>query len=73
MTPNLDGVNDYFYIDKLYEYNLEVYNRWGERMFKSETLYDNDFYGENLPDGTYYIIVTTSNKVIYKSWLQISR
>jgi len=75
VTPNGDGVNDYFLIDTSNNecaYNLEVqiYNRWGVKVFES------DDYGVNgdvfdgystgrmtiddtnqLPTGTYYYIL----------------
>ena len=37
-TPNQDGVNDYFLPmnSNIEYYNIEIYNRWGELIYKSE-------------------------------------
>jgi hypothetical protein len=53
------------------EINLEVYNRWGNLVFKSPD-YKNEFdgrgnqpnniLGAELPDGTYYYIVLATDK-----------
>ncbi|EHO09904.1 gliding motility-associated C-terminal domain-containing protein [Myroides odoratimimus] len=37
VTPNGDGKNDYFIIDNIHKYpnnTVEIYNRWGVRVFK---------------------------------------
>jgi gliding motility-associated-like protein len=70
-SPNGDGQNDTFVIknltgEKIY---LEIYNRWGNIVFKDEN-YQNDWggnanfgvvLGQGLPDGTYYYIVEIGN------------
>jgi gliding motility-associated-like protein len=70
-SPNGDGVNDTFVIknhtnEKI---SLEIYNRWGNIVFKNEN-YQNDWggianfgvvLGQGLPDGTYYYIVEIGN------------
>ncbi|MFQ5335328.1 MAG: gliding motility-associated C-terminal domain-containing protein, partial [Flavobacteriales bacterium] len=58
-TPNGDGLNEYFYIvnlDKHPQSKLVIYNRWGEKIYES-TDYQNDWDGDNHPDGTYYWIL----------------
>ena len=63
-SPNGDGVNDYWELDFIEKYPsavIEVYNRWGQKVFESETGYpvpwDGIFEGEPLPVGTYYYII----------------
>jgi gliding motility-associated-like protein len=62
-TPNGDGVNDYWQIDNIQLFEnceVEVFNRWGERLFYSRgyvTPFDGRFNGEPLPVGTYYYII----------------
>ncbi len=63
ITPNGDGKNDTWVIDYINEYPdhvVEIYNRWGELLFRT-TKYQNDwdgtFNGENLPIGTYYYVI----------------
>ena len=61
ITPNNDGLNDFFVIEcaEFYDAVIEfcVYNRWGNQVYRSEA-YQNDWDGyydnEPLPDGTYY-------------------
>lgn len=73
VSPNGDGLNDYFIIDNIWLYpqnKVRVFNRWGREVFYTEN-YDssgNVFRGiaegkgvinkgEQLPSGTYYYIV----------------
>ncbi|NBL63580.1 T9SS type B sorting domain-containing protein [Flavobacterium sp. NST-5] len=74
VTPNGDGLNDYFIIDGIRNYpnnKVMIYNRWGVKVFET-TSYDsngNVFNGysegratfnpeDRLPSGTYYYILT---------------
>ncbi len=57
-TPNGDGLNDQFAIIKndtlkILEFNLEVYNRWGNRVYISQ---DENFEwdAQDMAEGTYY-------------------
>jgi gliding motility-associated-like protein len=62
-TPNGDGVNDAFYIPNsgLTEYSLEIYDRWGVKIFEStapEIRWDGrSTSGMPCSDGTYYYIL----------------
>ncbi|MBV6485583.1 MAG: hypothetical protein KFKLKKLM_02153 [Flavobacteriales bacterium] len=63
ITPNGDGKNDTWvidYIDQYPNHAVEIYNRWGELLYRS-TAYKNDwngtYNGENLPVGTYYYVI----------------
>ncbi|RLJ30632.1 gliding motility-associated-like protein, partial [Flavobacterium lindanitolerans] len=73
MTPNGDGLNEFFQIEGLDCYpnnTVEIYNRWGVLVFDAQG-YDNTtkvFRGvsegratvkksEELPDGTYYYVL----------------
>jgi gliding motility-associated-like protein len=63
ITPNGDGKNDTWvidYIDQYPDHVVEIYNRWGELLYRS-TDYKNDwngtYNGENLPVGTYYYVI----------------
>lgn len=63
ITPNGDGKNDTWVIDYIDQYPnhvVEIYNRWGELLYRS-TAYKNDwdgkYNGENLPIGTYYYVI----------------
>lgn len=64
-SPTDDGYNDEFYVDILGEthFELEIYNRWGRRVFKTDDpdepwIGKVDNTGEKCEAGTYYYIVT---------------
>ena len=73
-TPNGDGKNDVWeidYINKFPNVEVEVYNRWGERIFYSKGYPDNErwdgtYNGKKLPTGTYYFIINLHDKIITK-------
>ena len=67
-TPNGDGVNDVWDIDFLADYPdciVEVYNRWGEMLFRSPagytTKWNGMYNGNSLPVGTYYYVIKLNN------------
>ena len=66
MTMNGDGLNDAWHIgdfDKncILSASIEIFNRWGTLVFKSED-YKNDWFGkkdgEQLPTGCYFFTIT---------------
>ena len=81
LTPNGDGVNDKFEIGALMkgggytEMQVIIYNRWGKKVYENNN-YKNDFDGEGLPDGVYYVTIKAKGllkDVEYKSSLEILR
>lgn len=75
ITPNGDKDNEYFYIGDLKKgkWDLEIYNRWGSRVYYKQG-YFNEFNGENLEDGVYYYFLRqVENKRMLKGWLEIIR
>lgn len=73
-TPNGDGENEFFIVDKLDGYTnskLTIFNRWGKVVYMSED-YLNDWdgthfkSGNNLAEGVYfYIVEPNSTKYLY--------
>lgn len=67
-SPNGDFINEYFEIDNADKYPeilVEVYNRWGSRLFYSkgysdEKRWDGTFNGKDVPVGTYYYVIIPS-------------
>ncbi|RYY23953.1 MAG: T9SS type B sorting domain-containing protein, partial [Sphingobacteriaceae bacterium] len=63
-TPNNDGINDIWnikYLDSYPNVIVEVFNRYGERMYYSAgyaTPWDGRYKGAELPVGTYYYIIS---------------
>jgi len=66
-TPNGDGINDIFKIN-ITGYgqfkSLKIYNRYGAQVFYGtdiNTGWDGNFNGKQVPEGTYYWIVSAVN------------
>lgn len=76
ITPNGDGINDTFFIEGLHnqKYTLEVYNRWGTRIYYKDN-YDNQWTPAELSDGVYYYSLQHGaiNNLNFKGWFQIRR
>ena len=65
-TPNGDGINDRFVIkgiENCEKRQLEVRNQAGNIVFQSSQ-YENDWAGDNCPDGTYRYRFIFSNRNI---------
>ena len=66
-SPNNDGANDYFAWygnkDGIKQMELQLFNRWGEKVFESEDknfIWDGFYNGRSAPDGMYvYTIKVT--------------
>ncbi|TAH24884.1 MAG: gliding motility-associated C-terminal domain-containing protein [Cytophagales bacterium] len=74
-TPNGDGINDVFQVRGIYkgEWSLEVYNRWGDRVYLNSR-YANDWNGDNVEAGVYYYDLKHPTKARkYKGWVQITK
>lgn len=62
-SPNGDGKNDRWIIDYLEQFpnnTVEIFNRWGDRLFFSTGYtvpWDGKFNGKDLPVGTYYYVI----------------
>jgi gliding motility-associated-like protein len=71
-TPNGDGVNDVFHTRNvnLTSYSLNIFNRWGESVFKTDDVskgWDGTINGKEVPDGTYLFLLEAkgADDVIY--------
>ena len=58
-TPNGDEHNELFFIlgDNIKTFNIQIFNRWGELMFISESIdkgWDGTFDNKKVQEGTYY-------------------
>lgn len=82
-SPNGDGMNDKFVVQNANgkHVSLEMYNRWGNRVYKSDD-YKNDwggevtegfFLGRDIPDGTYYYIIIIDKKDKYAGFITVNR
>jgi gliding motility-associated-like protein len=65
-SPDNDGINDYFRIlgQGLTDIEVEVYNRWGQMVFKSYDMddqWDGRFKGKMMPVGSYVYKIKTKD------------
>lgn len=63
-SPNGDGVNDLFFIERIQNYPnavVQIFNRWGNLIYTSNPGYtnpwDGKYNGNELPIGTYYYVI----------------
>ncbi|MCF8255686.1 MAG: cadherin domain-containing protein, partial [Bacteroidia bacterium] len=81
LSPNNDGVNDYFVIEnpQLYaEYSLMVFNEVGMQVFYVSNNYQNNwdgtYEGKALPPGVYFFVLRNSKTgVDFKGTINISQ
>jgi len=79
-SPNGDGQNDEWKPFLLEEDNIEIFNRWGIKIFeisKANQIWDGrTISGQNCVDGVYYFIVNSKNEKnipIKKGFIQLVR
>ena len=63
-SPNDDGINESWKINQIEQFPnciVEIYNRWGAKLFTSDpgytTPWDGKYKNSLLPVGTYYYII----------------
>ena len=73
ITPNGDGFNDSWKIPQIHECEecqVEIYDRWGEKVFSSigyEEEWTGNINESLLPSGTYYYVIDFKNGDIPKT------
>lgn len=78
-TPNNDGINDFWYIGNIQLYpnnEVQVFNRYGAVVYQAfgyNNQWDGTSLGTQLPDATYYYIVSTGTGQTYKGSITIIR
>jgi gliding motility-associated-like protein len=83
MTPNNDNRNEELTFAGIAQYpqnKLVIFNRWGSEVF-SQSNYQNQWRGrteigtsgDELPDGTYYYVLTVPNKEAVKGFIEIKK
>jgi len=80
ITPNGDGINDFFYIENIDRYknvSVTIYGRWGQEIFTSEKYNNTTSYWpkkeetNNLISTTYFYVINYSNGEIKKGWIEV--
>lgn len=82
-SPDGDGINDVFFVEntKGQTIDLEMYNRWGNIVFKDSNYQNNwggkcnngIYVGDDVPDGTYYYVIKLSGGDGYVGFITINR
>jgi gliding motility-associated-like protein len=79
-TPNADGINDLWRIDKLVTYpesELIIYTRNGQQVFRTvgdARQWNGQLNGKALPPGVYYYVIDLKNNLPKKAgWVMIVR
>ena len=77
ITPNGDGINDYFKIlniDLFSPCKINIFNRWGDELFSAsdyQNNWDGRYKGKTLPEGTYYYLIQDRGGMVYKGAVNI--
>jgi gliding motility-associated-like protein len=78
ISPNSDTQNDFFDLRLMNVQQLEIFNRYGTKVY-SKMDYTNEWIGQSnagdeLPDGTYYYVIEFKNNQPSKTgWIYINR
>ncbi|MHC0442863.1 fibronectin type III domain-containing protein [Flavobacterium sp. 3-210] len=76
ISPNGDGLNDYFDLSDFKVKKLTVFNRYGLVVFSLDN-YTKQWYGttnsgKELPDGTYYYVIEQQNDKPLTGWIYVT-
>ncbi|RZL09122.1 MAG: T9SS type B sorting domain-containing protein, partial [Hymenobacter sp.] len=72
-TPNHDGANDTFQLPGLPASSIQIFNRWGRRVYAADR-YANDWDGADQAAGIYYYLLQpTGCATTIKGWVELVR
>ncbi len=71
ITPNGDSRNEVFDIRERVNYKLEIFNRWGNRVFEADP-YQND-WGKGVDSGVYFYLLTSPAGIECRGWIEVVR
>jgi gliding motility-associated-like protein len=77
ISPNGDGKNDSFDLSTLGVDELEIFNRYGTRVYNLAN-YTNQWFGQSnsgdtLPDGTYFYVIKKKDGENLTGWIYINK
>lgn len=77
ISPDNNGLNDYFDLEAFNVKQLKIFNRYGTNVY-SKANYQNEWYGQSdngdeLPDGTYYYAIDFADLQPKTGWIYINR
>ncbi len=75
-TGDGDGLNDYFDLEGQNVTKLEIFNRYGSKVY-SKSNYSKEWYGQTdsgdeLPDGTYFYVIERNSEKSKTGWIYIN-
>ncbi|MHA3789214.1 choice-of-anchor J domain-containing protein [Flavobacterium hauense] len=78
ISPNGDGLNDSLDLTGTGVKKIEIYNRYGKKVFSHGSGYTNQWHGQDnnsneLPDGTYYYSIENADGSSKTGWVYINR
>src|SRR5690606_4648530 len=79
ISPNDDGLNDFFDLSDFNVKKLKIFNRYGRMVYEAKNGYSNEWYGQSsvnsklLPSATYYYVATFGNGNVKTGWVYLSR
>lgn len=79
ITPNADGVNDYWDLSAISDYpkaSVNIYSRYGQPVFQSvgyNKPFDGTRNGRELPAGVYYYVIDLKDRNIISGYITIIR
>lgn len=72
ITPNHDHINDFFQVTTSCPPQLQIFSRWGAKVYESAS-YQNDWDGGTHPDGVYYYLLYLADGRTAKGWVEVRR
>jgi gliding motility-associated-like protein len=76
-TPNLDGINDLFFIDKniFQATEIQIFNRWGNVVYHSDNSFqwDGTSNGDDVTEGVYFYLIKTKNNKSINGFVSLIR
>lgn len=74
ITANNDSKNEELVISCIEDgqWKLELYNRWGDRVFESND-YRNELKGQELEEGVYYYSLSKEGRSSYRGWVEVMK
>lgn len=77
ISPNNDGLNDYFDLEFIGVKRLAIFNRYGQEVYTKDN-YKNEWVGQTnkgdeLPTGTYYYVIERTAGGTDTGWIYINR
>lgn len=78
ISPNGDGLNEYFDLSAFDVNTIKIYNRYGTEVYSKENGYGKEWYGQSnngniLPDATYFYVFYTNSGEGKTGWIYITR